>query len=68
MSDDEAAEGGGDHGGGLGGKLRGQGAAERLGVRRVGEHEGALKVFGAVETAGEAEMSFQVGAGLFKER
>jgi len=61
-----------DHG--IGGETRNLGAqgfgeqgAELLGVARILEHQRALQVLVAVQTAGEAEMSAQVGAGLVEK-
>jgi hypothetical protein len=45
----------------------GEAAAEVFGVLRVLEDEGALEVFGAVQTAGEAEVAAEVGAGGVEE-
>ena len=67
VSDNESAHCGGDDDGGQlgrdGGYRGGQGAAEGFGMDGVCQDEGALKVSGAMETAGEAEMALEVGAG-----
>ena len=72
VSNDDAAQSGGDHG--FDGQFRNQRAqgfreqsAELLGVPGMLEHQRALQVLAAVQTAGEAEMSAQVGAGLVEK-
>ena len=41
----------------------GQQASEAFGGRRMAQHQRALQIFAAVQSAGEAEMALQVGAG-----
>ena len=48
-------------------KRIGQRPAERLGVRRMLEHERALEIAAAVQARREAEVPFQKGAGGAEE-
>ena len=47
--------------------LAGEVAAQGLGVDGVLEHQGALQVLGAMQSAGEPEVPVEVGAGPFEE-
>jgi hypothetical protein len=47
-------------------EFRGQQTSEMLGVARMLKHPGALQVFRAVQSAGEPEMTAQIGAGVME--
>ena len=80
MADHQAAHGGGDDGGGLGcagpgigrpisGQVEfpGDGLAERFGVSRMLQDEGALEVFGAMQAAGKSKVAFEIGTSFGKK-
>lgn len=63
VADDEASYGGGDYEVHFR-KVRGEFAAEFFGDQRMLEDQRALHVFVRMESAGEAEVTFEVGAGF----
>ena len=68
LSDNDAAEGGGDDGVAVdGAELLGEGGADLLGDLGVAQQEGALEKFPAVQAGAEDKMAVEEGAGLAEE-
>jgi len=65
LSDQDAAQGWGDHGVKLGiAELVGKGAADAFGHLGIAQEEGALEKLAAVQAGAEDEVAVEKGAGL----
>ena len=65
LSDQDAAQGRGDHGVKLGAaELVGKGAADAFGHLGIAQEEGALEKLAAVQAGAEDEVAVEEGAGL----